>query len=111
MYQISDDGWRLVATIRGGENLGVNIQNSGTYSVVAVDITGLESAASNSITFEHHIPDNLEDPDELEDTDEEPSQDEGNQTDEENENNEQENPQDENSPIQMMNRVPFFRNY
>lgn len=111
VYQISDDGWRLVATIRGGENLGVNIQNSGTYSVVAVDITGLESAASNSITFEHHIPDNLEDPDELEDTDEEPSQDEGNQTDEENDNNEQENPQDENSPIQMMNRVPFFRNY
>ncbi|NLY81041.1 MAG: peptidoglycan glycosyltransferase [Lysinibacillus sp.] len=63
IYNMSNGERQLFASVRSGENLSIAV-NGGVYSVVAVDITGLESPLSNLVTIgvtEQPTPDNGED--------------------------------------------------
>lgn len=51
IYQITESGRTLVKTVKGNE-LNHTVTNAGDYVVVAVDITGLESADSNILTID-----------------------------------------------------------
>ncbi|MEL3962015.1 transglycosylase domain-containing protein [Lysinibacillus endophyticus] len=57
-YRVYDitNGRTLISTVRDGEGRSVTVPNNGTFTVVAVDITGLESANSNPIASNVEIP-------------------------------------------------------
>ncbi|WP_097148658.1 transglycosylase domain-containing protein [Ureibacillus acetophenoni] len=50
VYDVTNGDRSLVATIRDGQELQHSISNNSSYIVVAVDITGLESTNSNTVT-------------------------------------------------------------
>ena len=50
VYNISNGGSSLVKSLKSYENYQMNVAPGGNYVVVAVDITGLESAYSNEVS-------------------------------------------------------------
>lgn len=62
VYNVAGGGRKHFATIRDGEGRKISIQNGGTYVVVAVDITGKESAHSNTVATSPSAPVNGEIP-------------------------------------------------
>lgn len=68
VYDVTNGDRTLVATIKDGQELHHSVTNNSSYIVVAVDITGLESANSNIVTPIQTEPSNPEDPEETDET-------------------------------------------
>lgn len=114
IYHVTGDGKKLVATVRGGESLSVHIHQSGTYEVVAVDITGLESGA-NPINLEvpaRDVENNVEEDDENNSEDHPNEHEEqGPEHSGENPNQHNEHPQEKPIPNDINNILPLRRNH
>lgn len=62
VYNVADGSRKHFATLRDGEGRRITIQQGGTYVVVAVDITGKESAHSNTVSTTASPPPDTEIP-------------------------------------------------
>ncbi len=56
VYNVADGSRKHFATLRDGQGRKITIQQGGTYVVVAVDITGKESAHSNTVSTTSSAP-------------------------------------------------------
>ena len=56
IYTVTDAGRLLVGSVRSGENYSFQMPSVAEYFVVAIDITGLESPASNIVGHAHITP-------------------------------------------------------
>ena len=56
VYMVTDAGRLLVGSVKSSENYSFQMTSGSDYFVVAVDITGLESSASNIVGLAHVTP-------------------------------------------------------